>query len=128
MATWLVKVRQAVLRSSSEKWIMHPQKKEELFYSQDPHNCNRASYSIVGSVEPQFLKAERTWVDHMVASRAWVALALVDGKPKTLTWTQDAYSICFLFSLQRFSCRTQIHLHFELSLESSRSSLKPAGT
>ena len=83
MATWLVKVRQALLRSSYEKWIVHPQKnKNQLCYSQDPHNCSRAWYSIVGAVESQFLKAERTWVDHVVMLRAWVASALVDGKPK----------------------------------------------
>lgn len=83
MATWLVKVRQVLLRSSYEKWIVHPQKKKKtLFYSQDPHNSNRAYYSTVGAAESQFLRAERTWVDHVVMLRAWVSSALVDGKPQ----------------------------------------------
>lgn len=82
MVTWLLRERQALLTSSYEKWIVHPQKKIQPSHSQEPHNCNRAWYSIVGTVEPQFLKAERTWMDHVVASRAQVASALVVAKPK----------------------------------------------
>lgn len=40
--TWLDRVRQALVRSSHMKWIVHPQTKSQPFHFQGPHNHNGA--------------------------------------------------------------------------------------